>query len=77
MAMALPTCAVAGAGDVNGDSFADVIVGAPHAPTPSFPDSGTATVYLSGADGALRVGGTLLGSRAFGAFGESVGSGPL
>ena len=43
--------AVAGAGDVNGDGFADLIVGAPHA-DPAGPDSGAALVY-SGADGSL------------------------
>lgn len=40
---------VAGAGDVNGDGYADVIVGAPHAARNSRSDSGSATVVFGSA----------------------------
>lgn len=60
--------AVSGAGDVNGDGFADVIVGAPFADSNGL-DSGTVRV-LSGADGSsLR---TFWGQHAGDQFGRSV-----
>ena len=42
---------VAGAGDVNGDGYADVIVGAPLYDNQGFPDEGRAFVYTGSASG--------------------------
>jgi len=59
---------VAGAGDVNGDGFGDLIVGAPRSPLPSAP-AGSASVF-SGADGTLLH--VFQGTSAGELFGTSV-----
>jgi hypothetical protein len=62
---------VSGAGDVNGDGFADVIVGAPLHDSPG-PDAGRAYVYFGGpgADAAADL--VLTGPSAVDQFGVSV-----
>jgi hypothetical protein len=62
---------VSGAGDVDGDGFADVIVGAP-SNNAGGQSAGRAYVH-SGKDGALLL--TLTGERAGDAFGSAVGGG--
>ena len=59
---------VSGAGDVNGDGFADLIVGA-RFDSPNGSNSGSAQVF-SGADGSVLY--TFDGDSAFDFFGESV-----
>ena len=66
---------VAGAGDVNGDGFADVIVGAPLADTGSRSNNGSAVV-VSGFDGAVLF--VFQGAAAADEFGTAVaGAGDL
>jgi len=60
---------VSGAGDVNGDGFADVIVGARFTTSGGFFKGGSAYVY-SGADGSLLY--RRNGGAAFDSFGSSV-----
>ncbi|MCI0585194.1 MAG: VCBS repeat-containing protein, partial [Chloroflexi bacterium] len=66
---------VAGAGDINGDGFADVVAGAPWWDDPSFTDRGAAFVSLGSAAGPgplVRIGASAgdVGTR----FGNSVAS---
>lgn len=42
---------VAGAGDVNGDGYSDIFIGAPHADPGGRRDAGTASVFLGGESG--------------------------
>lgn len=61
------------AGDVNGDGFADVIVGAPFA-DPGMPNAGQ-VVVINGGDGTVIMPGilyTVSGPSAFALFGEKV-----
>ncbi len=67
---------VAGAGDLNDDGFADVIVGAPTRALSELRD-GAAFVYFSGPGGALREAGVLEAIVRYSQFGGSVASGPL
>jgi hypothetical protein len=60
---------VASAGDVDGDGFADIIVGAPYANPNSLDDAGTASVF-SGSSGSLIY--RFSGAAAFDEFGISV-----
>jgi uncharacterized repeat protein (TIGR01451 family) len=63
---------VATAGDVNGDGFSDVVVGAPRYDDPST-DEGRAFVYLGSAGGlATAAGWTVIGDQSYGHFGWSV-----
>ncbi|HEX4460259.1 MAG TPA: FG-GAP-like repeat-containing protein, partial [Polyangia bacterium] len=62
--------AVASAGDVNGDGFADLIVGAPGGGA----SMGAAYVYSGGASGLAATPTTLNGTTAHGYFGWSVSS---
>lgn len=66
---------VANAGDVNGDGFADLVVGASGATSGGQPEVGSASVFLGGANG---VSGTpqrvLEGSAAMSRFGNTVAS---
>lgn len=64
--------AVAGAGDVNGDGFADVIIGAPREGT-----SGQAFVYRGSASGLATSGLTLNGLHAWDYFGDAVAGGDV
>ncbi len=66
--------AMATAGDVNGDGFSDVIVGAPKS-TALVPEDGRAVVFLGGADGLRAVESwTTDGNNAGAEFGYSVAS---
>ena len=66
--------AVATAGDVNGDGYSDVIVGAPCYSNPA-DDEGVAFVYHGAADGlATAPGWTKASGRTDGYFGTSVGT---
>ncbi len=61
--------AVAGAGDLNGDGYADVVVGAPYASS----STGFVSVYSGSAGGVTTSGATTLtGTEADGNFGFSV-----
>ncbi len=64
---------VAGAGDVNGDGFADVIIGAPFNDA-SGPDAGQAYVYYGGPGADAVADLTLTGAAAGDNFGSSVAS---
>jgi hypothetical protein len=69
---------IGAAGDVNGDGFADIVVGAPYYEVNGLPGAGTAFVYLGSATGIvgdeLGNGGTPLfrGFNTFELFGTSV-----
>ncbi|MGA9115824.1 MAG: FG-GAP-like repeat-containing protein, partial [Bacteroidota bacterium] len=63
---------VAGAGDFNGDGYADVIVGAPYADVGAATDAGKAYVYFGGPLFASREHVTLEGSYQFDRFGRAV-----
>ena len=67
-------CAVASAGDVNGDGFADVLVGA-HLNDNDGSDTGRVVIYFGGSGGSLDAAEdrTLPGSPGDGWFGYSVG----
>lgn len=67
--------AVAGAGDVNGDGLADVVVGAPYQDTFGT-DEGAATVYLGRPLPLVEdlTGGTLIGEADYDSFGWAVAS---
>jgi len=62
-------------GDVNGDSFADILVGAPLTDSASVTDRGSAYLYLGGAVPNNVVDLTLKGRSAGDHFGWSVGVG--
>ena len=65
---------VAGAGDVNGDGFSDVIVGAPSA-TNTLTEEGAARVVLGNVVASLGAAGwTQFGGEALGDFGSAVSS---
>ncbi|MBK8979772.1 MAG: FG-GAP repeat protein [Planctomycetes bacterium] len=61
--------AVAGLGDLDGDGFAELLVGAPRAGTATTPDTGACYVF-SGRDGSLLF--RLLGEAAGDRFGQAV-----
>ncbi|MBX3251835.1 MAG: FG-GAP repeat protein [Myxococcales bacterium] len=64
-----------GVGDVNGDGFADVVVGAPLASPGGRHNAGTASVVLGSAAGlAMAPTQVLTGGAAMGEFGRSVAS---
>lgn len=63
---------VGGAGDVNGDGFSDVIVGAPGARDAMTRQTGAAIVYLGGASGLDLTGVRLFGAEADEEFGAAV-----
>ncbi len=65
--------AVAGAGDVNKDGFADVIVGAYHNDAGG-KDAGRAFVYFGGANFSTKADAVLTGEGAGDAFGYAVGA---
>ena len=62
---------VAGAGDVNGDGFADLIVGAPYFDNAQT-DEGAAFVYFGGVGALLQADGTLEANQAGAKMGASV-----
>ncbi len=64
---------VAGAGDVNGDGYSDIIVGAPSA-TNTQPNEGAARVYGGGPTGVASTLWLQYGGEAFGGYGSSVSS---
>jgi FG-GAP repeat/Secretion system C-terminal sorting domain len=66
-------CSVAGAGDVNGDGFSDVIVGAPTYSAKA-PSAGRACIYLGGPSMDNTADVILTGSAAFAQFGYCVAS---
>jgi hypothetical protein len=64
---------LAGAGDVNGDGFADLVVGAPNANPGGRSWAGTANVFLGGARGLAMTPTCILeGTSEFDQFGFSV-----
>src|SRR6266850_691838 len=64
---------VAGAGDVNGDGFSDVVVGAPRLGTSTNPAEGSVLVYYGGRNGlANQSGFTVTETHANDLFGGSV-----
>jgi hypothetical protein len=70
---------VAGAGDVNGDGFADIIVGAPGYDAGEGPSEGAAFVYFGGVEGIngadpVHAGGRLEADQAGAQLGTSVAS---
>jgi len=66
---------VASAGDVNGDGFADLVVGAPYAAPGGRMNAGTASVYLGSASGVETTPARVLeGADAGDEFGWSVAS---
>lgn len=63
---------VSAAGDVNGDGYGDVVVGAPHASAPAT-EAGKVYLYLGGASGLTPTPAlVLLGSRPMGHFGQAL-----
>jgi hypothetical protein len=64
--------AVAGAGDFNGDGFADVVVGAPNADAPAAADSGLAYVFYGARSPDTRPGVVFAGSGASERLGTAV-----
>lgn len=64
------------AGDVNGDGFGDIIIGAPHLSIdPNVPSTGYAHVYLGSAQGLSQAADWRAASRQFGdRLGRTVGS---
>ncbi len=67
--------APAGAGDVNGDGYADILVGDPGFPDGLEPEVGRALLYLGGAEGPeLDVTQEWLGTSPYGHFGWAVTS---
>ncbi len=63
---------LASAGDVNGDNFSDIIVGAPHYDK-SYPDQGLVRIYLGSANGVkTNTPITLAGQQTQEEFGRSV-----
>ncbi|HSL19746.1 MAG TPA: FG-GAP-like repeat-containing protein [Methylomirabilota bacterium] len=66
---------VASAGDVNGDGYADVVVGAPYRATTSYANAGRASVFLgSGAGVSTTASWHLTGDQAGALYGYSVSS---
>jgi hypothetical protein len=64
---------VAGAGDVNGDGFSDIVIGADRARPDGGDTVGTASVFHGSASGIAATAATVLqGTASFGAFGQSV-----
>lgn len=68
---------VAALGDVNGDSYSDLVVGADNVDVIAWPSAGSAYVYLGGPGPALTPtpAATLTGDSAFAGLGVSVGAG--
>ena len=69
--------ALAGAGDVNGDGYADMILGAPQADGGAETDGGEAYVFLGGVSGQVTTGdadATIVGSVERGWLGRDVAS---
>jgi hypothetical protein len=60
---------IAGAGDVNGDGYADLVVGAPGV---TATDNGRAYLYFGGPDGPGRIPSIILPAPSNGRFGTSV-----
>ncbi len=64
---------VAGAGDVNGDGYADLVVGSPYAAAGALSNTGTASLFLGSAAGVASVAARVLqGGVADGYFGIAV-----